>query len=76
MAGYVEERERLRRAIADADLDDGARGEGMDFSLRYAMIRETAPHCGHLDLLREATEGPSADSRRSLPASNALACRL
>ena len=32
----------------------------MDFTLRYAMIhliQETARHCGHLDLLREATDG-------------------
>ena len=49
-----------RRAIADADLDDSARGEDMDFTLRFAllhMIEETARHCGHLDLLREATDG-------------------
>lgn len=33
---------------------------GMDFTLRYAMIhmiQETARHCGHLDLLRETTDG-------------------
>ena len=32
----------------------------MTFNLRYAlvhMIEETARHCGHLDLLREATDG-------------------
>ena len=32
----------------------------MDFTLRYAMIhmiQETARHCGHLDLLRETTDG-------------------
>lgn len=60
VADYVEECERSRRAIADADLDDAARGVGMDFTLRYAMIhmiQETARHCGHLDLLREATDG-------------------
>ena len=35
-------------------------GEGMTFNLRYAlthMIEETARHCGHLDLLREVTDG-------------------
>ncbi len=32
----------------------------MDFTLRFAMlhmIEETARHCGHLDLLREVTDG-------------------
>jgi Protein of unknown function (DUF664) len=60
VADYVEECANSRRAIVDADLDDSARGEGMDFTLRYAMlhmIQETARHCGHLDLLREATDG-------------------
>lgn len=60
VAAYLDECGRSRRAVADADLDDAARGEGMDFILRYAMIhmiQETARHCGHLDLLREATDG-------------------
>lgn len=60
VADYVEECANSRRAVVDADLDDSARGEGMDFTLRYAilhMIEETARHCGHLDLLREATDG-------------------
>ena len=57
---YLEECGWSRRAIADAELDDVARGKDMDFTLRYAMIhmiQETARHCGHLDLLREATDG-------------------
>ena len=60
VADYVEECVRSRRAVADADLDDAARGEGMEFTLRYAMIhmiQETARHCGHLDLLRETADG-------------------
>lgn len=60
VAEYLEECERSRRAVADADLEDGARARDMDFTLRYAMIhmiQETARHCGHLDLLREATDG-------------------
>jgi hypothetical protein len=60
VAGYVEECGNSRRAIADAELDETARGEGMDFTLRFAMlhmIEETARHCGHLDLLREVTDG-------------------
>jgi hypothetical protein len=60
VADYVAECDRSRTAVADADLDDSARGEDMDFTLRFAMlhmIEETARHCGHLDLLREATDG-------------------
>ena len=60
VADYVEECANSRRAIVDADLDDDARGKDMDFTLRFAMIHmieETARHCGHLDLLREATDG-------------------
>jgi uncharacterized protein DUF664 len=50
VADYVKECGRSRRAVADTRLDDAARGEGMDFTLRYAMIhmiQETARHCGH-----------------------------
>jgi hypothetical protein len=57
---YQRECERSRAAIAGADLGDKAKGDGMTFNLRYAlthMIEETARHCGHLDLLREVTDG-------------------
>jgi hypothetical protein len=57
---YVDECASSRHAVAGSHLDDAARGEGMDFTLRYAMIhmiQETARHCGHLDLLRETTDG-------------------
>jgi hypothetical protein len=57
---YLDECERSRHAIADAALDDPARGPGMTFTLRYAlahMVEETARHCGHLDLLRERIDG-------------------
>ncbi len=60
VADYVRECESSRRAVAGADLEDPARGKDMDFTLRFAMIHmieETARHCGHLDLLREATDG-------------------
>jgi Protein of unknown function (DUF664) len=60
VAEYVAECERSRQAIARAGLDEMARGEGMNFNLRYAlahMIEETARHCGHLDLLRESIDG-------------------
>jgi len=64
VAEYLAECERSRLAIAGADLDAGARGEGMTFKLRYAlvhMIEETARHCGHLDLLRERIDGSTGE---------------
>ena len=64
VADYRAECARSRAAIAGADLDDLARGEGMAFTLRYAlthMIEETARHCGHLDLLREVTDGQTGE---------------
>lgn len=60
VAGYQAECERSRELAAKADLDDRARSDGMNFTLRYAlahMIEETARHCGHLDLIREAIDG-------------------
>jgi hypothetical protein len=60
VAEYERECEASRAAVAGADLDDPARGPDMTFNLRYAfthMIEETARHCGHLDLLREVTDG-------------------
>jgi Protein of unknown function (DUF664) len=41
-----------------------ARGEGMNFNLRYAlahMIEETARHCGHPDILRERIDGSAGE---------------
>jgi hypothetical protein len=64
VAEYLAECERSRRAIETAGLDDVARGEGMEFKLRYAlvhMIEETARHCGHLDLLRESVDGAKGE---------------
>jgi uncharacterized damage-inducible protein DinB len=60
VAAYREECARSRDVVAAAGLDDRARGQGMEFRLRYAlahMIEETARHCGHLDLLRESIDG-------------------
>ncbi|PSL08379.1 uncharacterized protein DUF664 [Haloactinopolyspora alba] len=57
---YLAECARSNEIIATHDLDDVAQGEGLDFDLRYAvihLIEETARHCGHLDLLREAIDG-------------------
>jgi len=64
VAGYVAECERSRQAIAGAAPDDRARGDGMSFTLRFAlthMIEETARHCGHLDLLRESIDGKTGE---------------
>jgi hypothetical protein len=60
VAAYEAECARSREVVAAAELDDLAKAEGMNFNLRYAlshMIEETARHCGHLDLLREAIDG-------------------
>lgn len=57
---YLAECARSNEVIAANSLDDVARGEGMEFDLRYAvvhLIEETGRHCGHLDLLREAIDG-------------------
>jgi hypothetical protein len=64
IAEYLTECERSRQAIADAALDERARGAEMIFTLRYAiahMIEETARHCGHLDLLRESIDGQTGE---------------
>jgi hypothetical protein len=64
VAGYLTECDRSRSAIAVASLDEMARGEGMNFNLRYAlahMIEETARHCGHLDILRERIDGSTGE---------------
>lgn len=57
---YVAECARSNQVIAGHDLDETARGSDLDFDLRYAvvhLVEETARHCGHLDLLREAIDG-------------------
>jgi uncharacterized protein DUF664 len=60
VASYQAECQRSREIVAGASLEDRARGEGMRFTSRYGlahMVEETARHCGHLDLLREAIDG-------------------
>jgi Protein of unknown function (DUF664) len=64
VSAYIDECERSRQAIKDADMDEPARGPDMAFTLRYAlahMIEETARHCGHLDLLRESIDGATGE---------------
>jgi uncharacterized damage-inducible protein DinB len=61
---YRAECERSREVVRSAGLDDVARPDGMEFTLRYAlvhMIEETARHCGHLDLLRERIDGVTGE---------------
>jgi hypothetical protein len=61
---YLEECETSRAIVRSAELDDRARGEGMTFDLRYALlhvIEETARHCGHLDLIREQIDGQTGE---------------
>jgi len=60
LASYRAECARSREITAAGSLDDKARSDGMTFTLRYAvvhLIEETARHLGHLDLLRESTDG-------------------
>ena len=57
---YEQECARSRAAIVGAQLDDRAKSPDLSFRLRFAlthMIQETARHCGHLDLMREVTDG-------------------
>ena len=57
---YEQECARSRAAIVGARLDDRAKSPDLSFTLRFAlthMIQETARHCGHLDLMREVTDG-------------------
>ncbi len=61
---YLAECDRSRAVVGTASLDERARGEGMEFTLRYAlahMIEETARHCGHLDLIRESIDGVTGE---------------
>ncbi|PZF84486.1 DinB family protein [Jiangella anatolica] len=61
---YLAECARSNEIIAAHSLDEVARGEGMEFDLRHAvihLIEETGRHCGHLDLLREAIDGAAGD---------------
>jgi uncharacterized damage-inducible protein DinB len=60
VAAYQAECQRSREITGGASLDDRAKSDGMTFTLRYAlahMIEETARHCGHLDMIREAIDG-------------------
>jgi hypothetical protein len=60
VAAYRAECARSDASVAPYGLDEIARADGMDFTLRFAyahMVQETARHAGHLDLLREVIDG-------------------
>lgn len=57
---YARQCERSRDIVAKRDLDDQVTHNGETFNVRWVlthMIEETARHTGHLDLLRELTDG-------------------
>lgn len=60
LAGYAKQCERSREIVAARSLDDQVTYNGERFSVRWVaqhMLEETARHLGHLDLLRELTDG-------------------
>lgn len=61
---YQEQCERSREIVAARELDDlCARTDVIECNLRYVlhhMIRETARHAGHADLVRETLDGSTA----------------
>jgi hypothetical protein len=61
LAIWRAECERSRGIVAGAGLDtEGAVPRGGTYTLRWLLLRmitEYAQHCGHADLLREATDG-------------------
>lgn len=66
LAAYAAECDASRAVVdAAASLDEPARQPpALPFNLRYAiahLIEETARHCGHVDLMREATDGATGE---------------
>ncbi|MFV2119879.1 DinB family protein [Streptomyces sp. Act-28] len=63
VAEYVEQSDRLRGQVAGHDLDTEAKRpvrDGVHVTLRWILmhlIEETARHNGHLDAIRELTDG-------------------
>lgn len=63
---YLDEIERSRAIVADAELDDEAKAPspGQPANLRGVlthMIQEVARHLGHADLIRESIDGATGD---------------
>ncbi|MDH6115064.1 hypothetical protein P3T36_007353 [Kitasatospora sp. MAP12-15] len=68
LAFYGRARASADQAIGELALDDlGTSWSGNAVSLRWVlihMIAETARHAGHLDVLRELTDGATGDHKR------------
>jgi sulfur carrier protein ThiS len=59
-ADYEKQSARSREIVAKRGLDDEVTHKGETFNVRWVvthMIEETARHVGHLDVLRELTDG-------------------
>lgn len=67
LADYIDECEISNRTTEEYGLDEPARwarSEDKRVSLRYIlahMIEETARHCGHADIIREAIDGVTGE---------------
>ncbi|WP_086847262.1 DinB family protein [Amycolatopsis kentuckyensis] len=60
LADYAKQCERSREIVAKRGLDDQVTYKDETFNVRWVlthMIEETARHAGHLDVLRELTDG-------------------
>jgi hypothetical protein len=60
LAGYEAQCARSREIVAKHDLSDEVTHKAETFNVRWVvthMIEETARHVGHLDVLRELTDG-------------------
>lgn len=60
LADYERQCARSREIVAAHDLDDEVTHKAETFTVRWVlthMIEETARHAGHLDVLRELTDG-------------------
>lgn len=62
VADYEAACDDSRAAVADAALDDPARGGPMPLRwIMLHMVEETARHAGHLDILREQLDGVTGE---------------
>ncbi|WP_103352448.1 DinB family protein [Amycolatopsis sp. CA-128772] len=60
LGDYEEQCARSREIVAEHGFDDQVTHKGETFNVRWVlthMIEETARHVGHLDVLRELTDG-------------------
>ncbi|MCR6486809.1 DinB family protein [Amycolatopsis sp. OK19-0408] len=64
LADYAKQCERSREIVAARDFDEQVTHKDETFNVRWVlthMIEETARHVGHLDLLRELTDGVTGE---------------